>query len=70
MSTQPAPSASDLALSRLPPNLPSPPAPSSPVGWNFGKFLVRPDGTVFGRYAPTTGPLSLEKYIVELINSR
>jgi glutathione peroxidase len=43
---------------------------TSDIGWNFGKFLVRPDGTVFGRYAPTTGPLSLEKYIVELINSR
>ncbi|KAG2435399.1 hypothetical protein HXX76_007471 [Chlamydomonas incerta] len=43
---------------------------TSDIGWNFGKFLVRPDGTVYGRYAPTTGPMALEKYIVELINSR
>ncbi|KXZ53559.1 hypothetical protein GPECTOR_6g475 [Gonium pectorale] len=43
---------------------------TSDIGWNFGKFLVRPDGTVFGRYAPTTSPLALEKYVQELLASR
>ncbi|GIL53084.1 hypothetical protein Vafri_8768 [Volvox africanus] len=43
---------------------------TSDIGWNFGKFLVRPDGTVFGRYSPRTSPLELEQYVVEMLNSR
>lgn len=43
---------------------------TSDIGWNFGKFLVRPDGTVFGRYAPTTSPNGLEKFIKEMLDSR
>lgn len=36
----------------------------------FLQFLVRPDGTVFGRYAPTTSPNGLEKFIKEMLDSR
>ncbi|PNH07269.1 Glutathione peroxidase 1, mitochondrial [Tetrabaena socialis] len=43
---------------------------TSDIGWNFGKFLVRPDGTVFGRYAPTTSPLGLDKFVAEMLAER
>ncbi|KAG2489497.1 hypothetical protein HYH03_011950 [Edaphochlamys debaryana] len=43
---------------------------TSDIGWNFGKFLVRPDGTVAGRYAPTTGPLSIDKDIQAALATR
>jgi len=33
------------------------------IKWNFTKFLVRRDGTVIERFAPTTTPHSLEKDI-------
>ena len=39
------------------------------IKWNFTKFLIRKDGTVYGRYAPTTKPEELiadiEKLLVE-----
>ncbi|MGA2549063.1 MAG: glutathione peroxidase [Burkholderiaceae bacterium] len=39
------------------------------IKWNFTKFLVRRDGTVADRYAPTTTPGSLEKDVVEALGS-
>mmetsp|Transcript_5994 Transcript_5994/g.10811 ORF Transcript_5994/g.10811 Transcript_5994/m.10811 type:complete len:109 (-) Transcript_5994:416-742(-) len=30
-----------------------------PIAWNFGKFLVKKDGTVAGRYSPQTNPLAV-----------
>jgi len=36
---------------------------SEVIKWNFTKFLVDRQGTVLGRYAPTTTPESLEKDI-------
>ena len=36
---------------------------SEAIKWNFTKFLVDRQGTVLGRYAPTTTPESLEKDI-------
>lgn len=35
--------------------------------WNFTKFLVRPDGTVADRYAPTTSPDAIAKDIERLL---
>ena len=32
---------------------------STSIKWNFTKFLVRKDGSVFRRYAPTTAPEKL-----------
>ncbi len=43
---------------------------TSDIGWNFAKFLVNPDGSVAGRWAPTTSPLSLDKKIMEAIGSK
>lgn len=43
---------------------------TSDIGWNFAKFLVNPDGSVAGRWAPTTSPLSLDKKISEAIGSK
>lgn len=37
------------------------------IKWNFTKFLVRKDGTVFGRYAPATKPEDLIKDIEKLL---
>eukprot|EP00271_Cylindrocystis_brebissonii_P013191 TRINITY_DN32829_c0_g1_i1.p1 TRINITY_DN32829_c0_g1~~TRINITY_DN32829_c0_g1_i1.p1 ORF type:complete len:230 (+),score=42.94 TRINITY_DN32829_c0_g1_i1:197-886(+) len=37
------------------------------IKWNFGKFLVDKDGTVVGRYAPTTSPSAIEKDIEKLL---
>ena len=37
------------------------------VKWNFTKFLVRRDGTVFNRYAPTTKPEELTSDIQTLL---
>jgi len=31
-----------------------------PIGWNFNKFLIAPDGKVVARYGATTDPLSTE----------
>jgi glutathione peroxidase len=39
------------------------------IKWNFTKFLIRKDGTVYNRYAPTTKPEELiadiEKLLIE-----
>ena len=37
------------------------------IKWNFTKFLVKKDGTVFGRYAPATKPEELIKDIEMLL---
>ena len=37
------------------------------IKWNFTKFLVRKDGTVFKRYAPTTPPAQLVADIERLL---
>ncbi|KAJ6823265.1 putative glutathione peroxidase 2 [Iris pallida] len=37
------------------------------IKWNFTKFLVAKDGKVVERYAPTTGPLKIEKDIQKLL---
>ncbi len=33
---------------------------TSPISWNFAKFLVKKDGTVFGRYSALKGSLTFE----------
>ena len=37
------------------------------IKWNFTKFLVRKDGTVYQRYAPTTAPAELVADIEKLL---
>jgi glutathione peroxidase len=37
------------------------------IKWNFTKFLIRKDGTVYGRYAPTTKPEDIAKDIERLL---
>ena len=37
------------------------------IKWNFTKFLVRKDGSIHGRYAPTTKPEDLAQDIGKLI---
>lgn len=37
------------------------------IKWNFTKFLVRKDGSVFRRYAPRTDPLQLAGDIEKLL---
>ncbi|MBQ3071408.1 MAG: glutathione peroxidase [Tidjanibacter sp.] len=39
----------------------------SNIKWNFTKFLVARDGSVVGRYAPTTDPEKIEKDILKLL---
>ena len=38
------------------------------IKWNFTKFLVDRDGKVIHRFAPTTTPEKIEKYIQKLVN--
>jgi glutathione peroxidase len=38
----------------------------SRIKWNFTKFLIRPDGIPYKRYAPTTTPSKIEKDIIKL----
>lgn len=40
---------------------------SKGIKWNFTKFLVKKDGTVFNRYAPTTKPEELMDDIEKLL---
>ncbi len=40
---------------------------SKAIKWNFTKFLVKKDGTVFSRYAPTTKPEELLGDIEKLL---
>ncbi|MTV38297.1 glutathione peroxidase [Duganella radicis] len=37
------------------------------IKWNFTKFLIRKDGTVYDRYAPTTKPAELIADIEKLL---
>ncbi|RZT03963.1 glutathione peroxidase [Duganella sp. CF402] len=37
------------------------------IKWNFTKFLIRKDGTVYNRYAPTTKPEELISDIEKLL---
>lgn len=37
------------------------------IKWNFTKFLIRKDGTVFKRYAPNTAPEAIAKDIEQLL---
>jgi glutathione peroxidase len=39
------------------------------IGWNFTKFLVGRDGTVAGRFAPSTRPDSLQQAVERLLAS-
>ena len=43
---------------------------SQAIKWNFTKFLIARDGTVQGRYAPTTKPEQLEASIMELLEQK
>mmetsp|Transcript_23799 Transcript_23799/g.61091 ORF Transcript_23799/g.61091 Transcript_23799/m.61091 type:complete len:105 (-) Transcript_23799:170-484(-) len=40
---------------------------TSDISWNFAKFLVRPDGTVAGRYPPHTSPNALRPFIEQIL---
>ncbi|MFZ6649061.1 glutathione peroxidase [Undibacterium sp. TJN25] len=40
---------------------------SEAIKWNFTKFLVKKDGTVFKRYAPATAPKELVEDIEKLL---
>ncbi len=40
---------------------------SEMIKWNFTKFLLRKDGTVYKRYAPQTNPQSLRNDINKLL---
>lgn len=40
---------------------------TSPIPWNFAKFLVRKDGTVFGRYGPKSTAAELSPLIDQLL---
>ena len=40
---------------------------SEMIKWNFTKFLVKKDGTVYKRYAPQTSPLSIVADINKLL---
>ncbi|KKK36333.1 glutathione peroxidase [Mesobacillus campisalis] len=37
------------------------------IKWNFTKFLIDKNGSVVGRYAPTTEPSKLEEELVKLL---
>ena len=40
----------------------------SKIKWNFTKFLIDQNGKPFKRFAPTTKPETIEKYIQELLS--
>ncbi|MBV8270973.1 MAG: glutathione peroxidase [Cupriavidus sp.] len=40
------------------------------IKWNFTKFLVRRDGTIFKRYAPTTKPEEIRADIESLLSDQ
>ena len=40
----------------------------SKIKWNFTKFLIEQNGKPFKRFAPTTKPETIEKYIQELLS--
>ncbi len=37
------------------------------ITWNFHKFLIRPDGSVYGSYKPKVTPFEMEEDIVKLL---
>jgi len=37
------------------------------IKWNFTKFLIDRKGNVVGRFSPVTDPISLEKYIENIL---
>jgi len=37
------------------------------IKWNFTKFLIKKDGTVFRRYAPQTTPADLIADLTQLL---
>jgi len=39
----------------------------SPISWNFAKFLVAKDGTVFARYGPSSMAVELTPDIEKLL---
>ncbi|KAK4796093.1 hypothetical protein SAY86_028419 [Trapa natans] len=39
------------------------------IQWNFVKFLVDKNGTIVHRYYPTTSPLTIERDIMELLET-
>lgn len=43
------------------------PITTSDLAWNFEKFLVRRDGSVFRRYGTAVDPTSIEADIVALL---
>jgi len=40
------------------------------IKWNFTKFLLRRDGSIFKRYAPTTKPEEIRADIESLLNNQ
>ncbi len=40
----------------------------SKIKWNFTKFLIDPNGKPIKRFAPTTKPEKIEKYIQAILN--
>lgn len=42
---------------------------SEMIKWNFTKFLIAKDGTVFKRYAPTTKPEDISNDIEQLLSA-
>lgn len=42
---------------------------TGPILWNFAKFIVRRDGTVFGRFGPRTNPCALEPQLQECLSA-
>lgn len=41
---------------------------TSLISWNFAKFLVQKDGSVYGRYGPKTNPMELVPDIEKLLS--
>lgn len=41
----------------------------SKIKWNFTKFLISPEGKPVKRFAPTTKPESIEKYIQQILSN-
>jgi glutathione peroxidase len=40
---------------------------SGTIGWNFGKFLVAPNGTIVGYYGPRVNPSTIRPMIERLL---
>lgn len=46
------------------------PVTTSDITWNFGKWLIRRDGTPFKRYGPNTDPSTLLPDILSLLGNQ